>query len=402
MVPGFDTCSPNPCATAACCFPPDCSVTTRWECEANGGEYFANQSTCDPDPCIAACCTPPHCTLTTRWGCEAIAGEYLENIPDCDLNLCLVTVNACCIDSTCEVLTNSECELRGGEFFLGVESCDPDVCTMPSDRNLNNGAFIVHAPSGIQWTSTEDWCARYDADLGIQDPAEQRVRIDPPPDESRMLYVLTAWDKAKDWSGVQFGLGAYDPGRILISDWGLCGEQALETTTAGWPGPNEGTMLASPVPWSGNCRAVYWFAAYAYGSDKLPLGVHPNMGTAGYLNCDPSPAYFSAQCLGELGVYQPGRSCYPGPPVQYACCFEGAECLVLTIAECLYYGGNPQEHIFACDPEPCTETHVCCVSDDCYVYTAIQCENLQQFRECGCPWGRVHRHPSSGSDLCRG
>jgi mono/diheme cytochrome c family protein len=52
------SCTPDPCAvaaTGACCATDDtCSVTTQADCEAAGGTYQGDDTSCTPDPCAAA------------------------------------------------------------------------------------------------------------------------------------------------------------------------------------------------------------------------------------------------------------------------------------------------------------------------------------------------------------
>jgi hypothetical protein len=63
-------------------------------------------------------------------------------------------------------------------------------------------------------------------------------------------------------SAVVFGLGDFDPSAIEFTEWGPCNTDLnpLEISTAGWPGPGEGTAMS----WSPGCLEDYLIRVYYF------------------------------------------------------------------------------------------------------------------------------------------
>ncbi len=175
--------------------------------------------------------------------------------------------------------------------------------------NLENGVLIAHHPSGLQYSAGQDWCQRYFQGFSIDSCGEQHNRIDlhGSEGESSVWYVLAAWDESKEWCGMEFGFGEYDPDIYVFLDQGHCFPgDGLELPTVGWPGPNEGTALATTtMHWSGNFVPVYWFAGYAYKEGVIPLAADPANSFAGVGNCGSRPQMWEA-ALGGMGILGDG------------------------------------------------------------------------------------------------
>ncbi len=185
---------------------------------------------------------------------------------------------------------------------------------------LGDGVLIAHHPQGIEFSASEDWCARYEREFRLSECTDQNPRIDLDGNtgHSSIWYVLAAWPEEKTFAGCEFGFGQYNPDSYVFLDHGPCFQgNGLELPTSGWPGPTEGVALAAAgTPWSGNYVAVYWFAGYAYEEELIPLGTDPVTGFAGTANCAMPPMTWAAEELGALGLFRPGQSACPGSPIQ--------------------------------------------------------------------------------------
>jgi len=187
------------------------------------------------------------------------------------------------------------------------------VMADPSD--LEGGVFIAHHPSAMQFSSDppqEGWCQHYLDNYAITSCGEQVNRIDTT--QGVIWFVLAAWNEEKEWCGVQFGLGRYNPNTFTFIDWGPCyPDQGLELPSAGWPGPAEGTsaVTSRSTPWSGNYTPVYFFAGYAYAEDTLPLATDPRGRVGGTVSCQMPCALSAAEKYGTLGLFMDGVPACP-------------------------------------------------------------------------------------------
>lgn len=245
--------------------------------------------------------------------------------------------------------------------------------------NLTNGVFIFHSPPGLVYTDTEDYCATY-PQYGITSCDEQNPRVDS--DGITVWYVLGAWDSAKHFCGVEFGLGNYNPALCAFVTDAQCPASALIIPYGAWPGPGTGVSLAAAgEPWDGNFIPVYYFAAYAYLPGQIPLAAHPGTGFGGFANCLTPPTSYPAYAYGAMGLFMDGIPACPPVPTQVVCCV-GQECfLVYTEGECAGLGGVFHPEWTSCGPpNPCEEIPepaVCCVGHDCYLVLEEECAIMQ-------------------------
>lgn len=197
--------------------------------------------------------------------------------------------------------------------------------------DLSNGVFITHHPPELQFSGPpppEDWCQQYHDNYGIDCCSQQNTTVGEI--GSAVWYVLSAWEEEKEFCGVQFGLGDFDPWLFGFVEYDICpppGGQCLPPiTTDGWPGPNEGivyVVCGEPyVPWTGNFVPVYCFAGYTYAEGVIPLRYVDEwpFPYAGWGNCGAQPELYQATCLGALGILTDGSECCPeggpSPPRQ--------------------------------------------------------------------------------------
>jgi hypothetical protein len=192
-----------------------------------------------------------------------------------------------------------------------------------ADRDdLSGGVFIVHHAVGMQYTPdppADGWCGLYQQDFSIACCSEQNPRIDTTSDEA-FWFVLSAWDEEKEFCGVMFGFGDYDPGLFVFDSWGACEpvpDGTLEISNPGWPGPNQGTALVIAVEssWEGNFVPVYYFHGYATGEGVIPLApaTFQQVTFIGWSSCIPPwPSIeYPAECYGSLGLLTDGAECCP-------------------------------------------------------------------------------------------
>jgi hypothetical protein len=189
---------------------------------------------------------------------------------------------------------------------------------LSDSSNLEGGVFIAHHPPGLQYTSGQDWCARYFQEFAIDSCSEQNSRIDLDGNQgqSSVWFVLAAWAEEKEWCGAEFGFAQYDSTIYAFISSGPCFPDGsgggLEIPTAGWPGPNAGVALSiSGAPWSGNFVPVYFFAGYAYYQGEMPLAANPSSEFGGTANCETPPQSWAATAFGAMGIFQDGTSACP-------------------------------------------------------------------------------------------
>jgi len=185
---------------------------------------------------------------------------------------------------------------------------------LSDSSNLEGGAFIAHHPPGLQYTSGQDWCARYFQEFAIDSCSQQnnRIDLDGNDGEESVWFVLAAWDEEKEWCGTEFGFADYDSTIYVFDQWGPCPSSALAIPTPGWPGPDEGIALSLPdMTWMGNLVPVFWFAGYAYDQGTIPLAANPASGFGGTANCATPPQAWPATSFGAMGIFQDGTYACP-------------------------------------------------------------------------------------------
>ena len=344
---GLDSCDPPPCQTGACCLTDgSCEEMTEYNCGLVGGMWHTLG--CDPDPCFeAVCCVGETCQILFRDECLAAGGVFLDGSDSCDPNPCVE--RACCVDQYCSLRSYPACVSMGGTWFADAEVCDDYVC-LPDSVNLSGGALIVHAPTGLQYSSDNDYCALYASGLRITNSYEQISRIDPAsPEISNVYYVLAAWSEPKTWCQTTFGFGSYDPALLAFGPWGTC-NAVYSQTTAGWPGPGEGIQVLTTEQGSRNFEPICWLACYVYAAGQVPLAVYEIDQATGFANC--GAMSFPIDCYGALGLLTDGVDCHPAGEA-FACCVQTA-CQILSEAECLAAGGIWIAGNAVCDPSTCS------------------------------------------------
>ncbi|MFC1573409.1 right-handed parallel beta-helix repeat-containing protein, partial [Candidatus Eisenbacteria bacterium] len=253
--------------------------------------------------------------------------------------------------------------------------------------DLTGGVLIAHyVPECCLSFLPSEFCeVYYEQEWNITSADEQLNRIDATTYQWSGWYVLAAFAEDKEFCSVVFGVGDY-PSNIWGFDTGstqACflddGHPAgLELPTSSWPGPNEGTALATlHTPWSGNYVPIYIFTGYAYGygySGIVPLDVNPDRGFGSFTNCEGVPVDFPIAFYGGMGINTDGIYIAPTDGQEHACCF-GAECYVMPADSCFVQEGHFYVEWDTCVPNLCPDAirFACCVGEECQLLIEEDC-----------------------------
>jgi hypothetical protein len=167
-----------------------------------------------------------------------------------------------------------------------------------------------------------------------------------------LAVVVSPAANTPNFNTVVFGLDTFNMADNYISYTGACVTGALEISTAGWPGPGEGTAVSwAPGCLYGYMEPVYYFGTYNYGG-MIPLGVHPVQGGV-VVDCSADPQEDPFEGFGVMEGANP--TCPGSGPEPGACCF-GPSCVMLLEVDCIAQGGD--WYGGTCEPDnPCpTET----------------------------------------------
>jgi hypothetical protein len=189
-----------------------------------------------------------------------------------------------------------------------------------------------------------------------------------------VFKVYAAFASAPVLLGITWGVH-YSPDDIVLAAHGNCGSFELNDDT--WPDTDTGSSVTWDTPETSLLVPVYWFAAYQYGAPgQFVLRDNPSQG--GFFGDDSVPAVldpiaaYGAMGFGEAGVL----IC---PPVTGACCDIStipATCSQKLQTNCV--GSNEVfEGVKPCDPDPCPTTGACCaVGANCTVVTPAECAQI--------------------------
>ncbi len=117
---------------ACCSADGSCQIGSEVTCEATGGYWLGDWTTCEPYACnlSGACCLADGDCLggVSPWVCSQEGGTFQGNYTECMWTQCPQPAQTCCLaDGTCQMLAPQSC-LSSGGFYEGGTSCDPDPC----------------------------------------------------------------------------------------------------------------------------------------------------------------------------------------------------------------------------------------------------------------------------------
>ncbi|HJN72280.1 MAG TPA: hypothetical protein QF528_06775, partial [Phycisphaerales bacterium] len=122
----------NQAPTGACCIGSNCVVMYQSQCDAGGGDWQGNNTTCDANPCVAAtgaCCVSGACQILSSEDCFLAGGSYNGDNVTCGSVSC--SPGACCNDQTCSVTLEADC---AGSWYGEGTSCDDITCGAGADH----------------------------------------------------------------------------------------------------------------------------------------------------------------------------------------------------------------------------------------------------------------------------
>jgi hypothetical protein len=101
---------------------------------------------------------------------------------------------------------------------------------------------------------------------------------------------------------------------------------------------------------------VYWFAAYAYEAEKIPLGNNPDTdeGAFHHINEEGFVVVDEIYDFGMLGFGKEGYNPLNEDVKTGACCVAD-ECFVVDRDECEWMGGRYRGDFTSCFPNPCEQ-----------------------------------------------
>jgi len=163
--------------TGACCVGESCSTGTAADCNAAGGSYLGDNSSCSGNPCSGGgnceagwtedcqgTCFPDYvyeawigdtfcddgAYIPADYGCsECPSGvviwlncdEFNCDGGDCECDPVDPT-GTCCFDSDCLVMAEVDCTNAGGEWGGPDTACDADTCGTPCSGDVNGSGTV--------------------------------------------------------------------------------------------------------------------------------------------------------------------------------------------------------------------------------------------------------------------
>ncbi|MEE2906560.1 MAG: hypothetical protein VX527_01885 [Planctomycetota bacterium] len=196
---GNDTsCANNPCdqppATGACCIGNSCSELTSDECNNAGGDYYGDGSncanvSCEEPPAIGACCLGDNCFAATADDCGIAGGTYQgddTNCADVDCGGGGNSTGGCCTGTSCVVVTAGECVTIGGEYLGDNTDCAGNPCGSTGEIT------IKHTIIGTDLLTIDQ--PNWTVDLYVTMSADQRVdAVAGTPEQQKMLTCSTSF-----------------------------------------------------------------------------------------------------------------------------------------------------------------------------------------------------------------
>jgi subtilisin-like proprotein convertase family protein len=246
----------------ACCFGTDCTPDMfQADCEAAGGRYKGDGTTCSPiNPCSGACC-------------------FLDGS-------CLVTLDL------------AECAALSGNYAGDGTTCDPNLCPQPGN-DCTNPINIVLSPDSLPLVDSDTTCGRVndysDTCLGSYDGGEDIIYAVTVTDP---MCVTIAVDGVLTWVGVAIDTNCPPGATCLAYNTNSSGNPVIQSVDLvpgvyyimidTFPSPTctDFTMTISACPTPAAC-------CFSDGSCQMLLatecatagGVFQGEGTT----CDPNP-----------------------------------------------------------------------------------------------------------------
>ncbi|MCC6907031.1 MAG: lamin tail domain-containing protein [Phycisphaerales bacterium] len=387
------TCSPGMCADiGACCFDSQCYLLPAVPCQNLNGDPRGAGTGCTPsNDCLTvvfrACCQTDECMLWDADTCDALGGTFLPNETTCDANPCGAPLGACCFTLTnlCEIRSAAACSGPGGgpKVFHGAgTSCVSSPC---GDPGL--GACCIASACTTRIASTCTSAGGLFLGAGVACDANTCLVVGACCllDGACAEFTSTACATA---SGVYSGDGTTCTANLCPRGCCLPDQSCVFVTSTACTGLGGTSRPGACSPTfcfvtccapDGTCTLVSDAACIASG------GVREGQSACGLFNCFGACCFASSgvcQVRGKLNCVNTLVGTYLGyqTPCQPttctgACCMPGTmTCTLEFRGDCLAMGGLFVGFEVACGPTACLG--VCCVSTGCTNVTQSQCDAL--------------------------
>ena len=246
---------------------------------------------------------------------------------------------------------------------------------------LSGGAFILHAPPGLNYSldpPAAGWC---DESVWRTDCAGQVNSIASSDTDARVWYILSSFNEPKTFKVVEYGI-LYDPDLFLYAAAELCTPSAALTiehpASGSWPAAGSGIAIAlrGEPYWRGTMIPTGVIHGYHYthlDPTTITLGPMPASGGIGWLS--PNGQTYTPECIGVLGIDMPGKACCWKDPLK-ACCLPNGHCVdVFERHSCEMLGGTMHEGV-TCAAPGFVCPWACCLGRDgsCLMMTEEGCK----------------------------
>ncbi len=346
--------------TGACCNGANCSEVCDDDCDALGGDYLGDGTTCEPNFCAGACCVyGTGCGDTTREICGSASGDFKGEGTTCDaLPPELECGGACCAllfgEPIClRDLRRDQCT-EGGDVddpvYMGdATQCwdeDIDDCTAPSTR----GACCL--PGGSCLRTSQAFCQGSGDGAFVQDGTCDQVTCTACCTDTGECYMsATGQCPASD---TVIGTSCV-PNRCIIPTGVCCYNDGITPCQNGTRRDDceeaGGRFQEDDDDCANDCPNFF-------GACCRPNGTCTDRVT-------------ESECVGTLtGEYHDGLACDSAGvdcPALGACCLKDGTCYVKLSDECEDedgLGGSFAGAGVECGPDTCP-TGACCVGSVC-------------------------------------
>ncbi|MEZ4655509.1 MAG: hypothetical protein R3E12_18450 [Candidatus Eisenbacteria bacterium] len=172
------------------------------------------------------------------------------------------------------------------------------------------GTLVIHADPDVVYSPDIEYCGFGTLPASC---AEVNTRVDGTATTTWHVFAAFPENSHPRLAGVAWGV-TYDPDRVVVADWGGCGD--FELPNSGWPAPGEGTAVTWGVAQTATFTEIYWFAGYVYAAEatSFDLTLHPQQGGSFVGRQRPPGSLDPIADFGELGFNgNPGYLPCPDP-----------------------------------------------------------------------------------------
>jgi len=216
------------------------------------------------------------------------------------------------------------------------------------EYDLTGGVLICHAPPMLVYTVTiPDYCTHYET-IAMSDCCLDQINEFPCSNlEAFIWYILSQFYEPKTFNAIEMGI-SYDRDVYSAVQGGICCPGPFLTieypSIGSWPANGSAIAVsATETEWSGDCVVTHWLSGYAYCAPYGPSVGMVNLVTSpqtGFIGWASMNGLYAPECIGAMGIGQPGEACCSVRPPDLACCMPDGSCVdVFTENACDALGG---------------------------------------------------------------